>query len=278
MISICFCTNRPFLEKWESHKKGEGMETVANYKPKVEVVSDAEGLAYRVLEIFVGDATKAIKARGSFRVAISGGHTPKRFFELLYESPKAKALPWNKIQLFWVDERYVPPDSPWSNYKLAADTFLTKVPIPQKNIHRIPTEYSDFKVAAHCYEESIREVFGLEENQLPEFDLVVLGMGAEGHTGSLFPNSYAPFDKEDLACVVYVLDEKLNRITLTHPVLCAASHLTVLVSGQEKASILKEVLTSEPDEVRYPIHTLWPILDKVTWLVDSQAAKFLQLD
>jgi len=254
------------------------METVANYKPKIEVVSDPEGLAYRVLEIFVGDATKAIKARGSFRVAISGGHTPKRFFELLYESPKAKALLWDKIQLFWVDERYVPPDSPWSNYKLAADTFLTKVPIPQKNIHRIPTEYSDFKVAAHCYEESIREVFGLQENRLPEFDLVVLGMGAEGHTGSLLPNSYAPFDKEDLACVVYVLDEKLNRITLTHPVLCAASHLTILVSGQEKAGILKEVLTSEPDEVRYPIHTLWPILDKVTWLVDSQAAKFLQLD
>ncbi|MBA7649683.1 6-phosphogluconolactonase [subsurface metagenome] len=100
-------------------------------------------------------------------------------------------------------------------------------------------------------------------------------MGADGHTGSLFPNSYAPFDMDDLACVVYVLDEKLNRITLTHPVLCAASHLAVLVSGEEKANILKEVLTHEPDEVRYPIHTLWPILNKVTWLVDSKAAKFL---
>ena len=100
-------------------------------------------------------------------------------------------------------------------------------------------------------------------------------MGADGHTGSLFPNSFAAFDKENLACVVYVLDEKLNRITLTHPVLCAASRLAVLVSGQEKAHILKEVLTSEPDEVRFPIHTLWPVLNKVTWLVDSEAAKFL---
>ena len=90
-----------------------------------------------------------------------------------------------------------------------------------------------------------------------------------------YRGSYAPFDTHNIACVVYVLDEKLNRITLTHPVLCAASHLVVLVSGPEKADILKEVLTNEPDEVRYPIHTLWPALDKVTWLVDRDAAKYL---
>ncbi len=251
------------------------METAANRKANVEVVSDPERLAHRSTALFVDDAEKAIKAKGVFYVAISGGHTPKRFFELLGEAPKAKSLPWDKIQLFWVDERYVPPDSQWSNYKLAADTFLTKVPIPEENVHRIPTEYSDFKEATQAYEETIREVFGLQQNQLPGFDLIVLGMGIEGHTGSLFPNSYAPFDKEDLACVVYVLDETQNRITLTHPVLCAASHVVVLVSGEEKAGILKEVLTHEPDEVQYPIHTLWPILNKVTWLADSSAAKLL---
>ncbi|MDD5327834.1 MAG: 6-phosphogluconolactonase [Phycisphaerae bacterium] len=251
------------------------METTANYKPNVEVVSDPEGLAYRGATLFINSAEEAIKTKGVFYVAISGGHTPKRFFELLSEIPKAKALTWDKIQLFWVDERYVPPDSKWSNYKLAADTFLTKVALPKENVHRIPTEYNDFKTAARCYEETIRKVFGLQENQLPEFDLIVLGMGTEGHTGSLFPNSYAPFDTEDLACVVYALDEKLNRITLTHPVLRAASHVAVLVSGEEKAGILKEVLTREPDEVRYPIHTLWPILHKITWLVDSKAAKLL---
>jgi len=253
------------------------METTAKYKPNVEVVSDPEGLAQRSVALFVGDAEKAIKAKDVFYVAISGGHTPQRFFDLLGKVPKVKALPWDKIQLFWVDERYVPPDSQWSNYKLAADTFLAKIAIPKENVHRIPTEYSDFKAAAQCYEETIRKVFGLQENRVPVFDLIVLGMGAEGHTGSLFPNSYAPFDTRDIACVVYVLDEKLNRITLTHPVLCAASHLAVLVSGEEKADILKEVLTHEPDEVRYPIHTLWPILNKVTWLVDSKAAKHLSL-
>jgi 6-phosphogluconolactonase len=251
------------------------METTAKYKPNIEVVSDPETLAQRSVELFVTEAQKAIKAKDAFYVAISGGSTPRRFFEMLGEVPHAGSLPWDKIQLFWVDERYVQPDSQWSNYKLAADTFLDKVTIPGENIHRIPTEYDDFKAAASCYEQTIRDVFGLDENQTPQFDLVILGMGAEGHTGSLFPNSYAPFDTEDLACVVYVMDENLNRITLTHPVLRAASCLVVLVSGREKADILKEVLTSEPDEVQYPIHALWPILDKVTWLVDKEAAKSL---
>jgi 6-phosphogluconolactonase len=251
------------------------MKTTAKYKPNVEIAPDSEHLAQRNIELFVTEAQKGINEKESFYVAISGGHTPRRFFELLAELPQAKSLPWDKIQLFWVDERYVEPDSEWSNYKLAADTFLNKVSIPKENIHRIPTEYKDFKAAACCYEKTIREVFDLNENQIPTFDLIILGMGADGHTGSLFPNSYAPFDMEDLACVVYVMDGDVNRITLTHPVLRAASHLIVLVSGQEKAGILKEVLTSEPDEVRYPIHVLWPILDKVTWLVDKEAAKSL---
>ncbi|MHC4623118.1 MAG: 6-phosphogluconolactonase [Planctomycetota bacterium] len=252
------------------------METVAKYNPNLEVVSDPETLARRSVEIFVAAAEKAMEAKGAFYAAISGGHTPRRFFELLGELPLATNLPWDKTHLFWVDERCVPPDSPESNYKLAADTFLPKVPIPRQNIHRIPTEHSDFKVAARTYEQAIREAFALQEKQIPQFDLIILGMGVDGHTGSLFPNSFAPFDMDDLACVVYVLDNELNRITLTHPVLRAAARLVVLVSGEEKAAILKEVLTSEPDEVRYPIHVLWPILDKVTWLADSQAAKLLQ--
>jgi len=249
------------------------METTAKDGLNVEVSADAEALAHKGVELFVADALKAIKAKGVFYVAVSGGHTPKRFFELLGEAPQAKSLPWEKIHLFWVDERYVPPDSQWSNYKLAADTFLSKVAIPEWNVHRIPTEYGDFNIAARSYEQSIRQAFGLEKKQVPEFDLIILGMGVEGHTGSLFPNCYACFDTEDLACVVYLLDERPNRITLTHPVLCAASHVAVLVCGREKADILKKVLTGEPDEVRYPIHSLWPVLDKVTWLVDRDAAK-----
>ncbi|MBW8040721.1 MAG: 6-phosphogluconolactonase [Planctomycetes bacterium] len=251
------------------------MAIVTHYEPKLEVVSDAEHLAQKSVEFFIAEAQNAIKAKDVFYVAISGGHTPKRFFELLSDAPEAKSLPWDKIQLFWVDERYVPTDSQWSNYKLAADTFLPKVAIPDENVHRIPTEDSDFKLSAQLYEETIRDVFVLSKDQIPQFDLIVLGMGADGHTGSLFPDSFAPLDIEDLVCVVYFLDDKLNRITLTHPVLCAASHLVILVSGQEKAAILKKVMTSRPDDVSYPIHVLWPILNKVTWLIDKDAAKLL---
>jgi len=251
------------------------METTTRYEPNLEIASDPEHLAARSVEVFVDEAQNAIKAKDVFHVAISGGNTPRRFFELLSDVPKAKSLPWDKIHLFWVDERYVPPDSQWSNYKLAADTFLPKVSIPDENVHRIPTEFDDFNVASQQYEETIRRIFGLDQKQVPQFDLILLGMGVEGHTGSLFPDSYACLDTEDLVCVVYILDDKLNRITLTHPVLRAASRLAVLVSGEEKAAILKEVLTSKPDDVRYPIHVLWPILNKVTWLIDKNAAKLL---
>jgi 6-phosphogluconolactonase len=255
---------------------GEIMSTITKYKSNIEIISDAEALAHKTVAIFVSDAEKAIEAKDVFRVAISGGHSPKRFFELLAETQDSQSLPWEKIHLFWVDERYVSPDSQWSNYKLAVDSFLAKVAIPEENIHRIPTEYDDFQEAAHNYEQTVREVFDLRADQLLIFDQIVLGMGLDGHVGSLFPNSYAPFDTEDLACVVYVLDKKLNRITLTHPVLRAAAHLLVMVSGKEKADILKVIMTSEPDEVQYPIHTLWPVLDKVTWLIDNDAAKLLE--
>jgi 6-phosphogluconolactonase len=249
------------------------METTAKFRPNVEVAADAEDLARRAVRLFVSAARQALESKGVFYTALSGGHTPQRAFELLGASPVAKSLPWQHVQVFWVDERYVPSDSAYSNYRLAAEAFLDRVPIPPDNIHRIPTEYDDINRAAQAYEAAIRDVFGLEGNTIPQFDLMVLGMGTDGHTGSLLPNSYAPFDTDALVSVVYALGEKLSRITLTGPVLRAASRLAVLVSGPEKAQILKEVLTSEPDEVRYPIHVLWPVLDRIVWLVDRDAAQ-----
>ncbi len=248
------------------------METTAKYRPNIQIVSDVEDLASRTVNLFVSCAREALESRGAFNVALSGGQTPRRAFEKLAASPAAQALLWQHIHVFWVDERYVPVDSPHSNYRLAADAFLRKVPIPPDNIHRIPTEYEDISTAARSYETILRNAFALEEGRIPEFDLIVLGMGADGHTASLLPNSFAPFDTDDLACAVYVMDGRLNRITLTHPVLHAANRLVVLVSGAEKAETLREVLTGEPDEVRYPIHILWPVLDKVIWLVDRDAA------
>lgn len=249
------------------------MGTTAKYKPNVEISPDAEIAAQSSVRVFVDDAQKAIAERGVFYVALSGGHTPRRFFELLGESPEAVSLPWDKIQLFWVDERYVPPDSEWSNYNLAAETFLDKVAIPEENIHRIPTEYGDFKTAASAYEQTIRKIFGIDLGKVPAFDLMVLGMGVDGHIGSLFPDSYASFDTTDLVSVVYLMNDKHDRITLTHPVMLAASHLAVLICGREKSDILKKVFTTDPEDVRYPAHILWPALDKVTWLLDADAAK-----
>jgi len=257
-----------------------GMSRVLQKKPNVQIVPDAGSLARRCLDHFIATANQSIKNKNVFYTAVSGGHTPSAFFRLLGSDPAAQMLDWDKIHLFWVDERYVPHDSPMSNYKLAADTFLTKVPIPNENIHPILTCFDDSAEAAKQYEKTIRSVFCLKPGQFPVFDLVILGMGADGHTGSLFPNSCACFDTTDLACVVYLLDQKIpdqtvTRITLTHPVLCAAAKIVVLVSGEEKARILKEVLKGPPDEIRYPIHTLWPVLDKVVWLADASAAKLL---
>ena len=245
------------------------------YEPKIEILSNPAVLAQKCVEIFVTEVKNALEIKESFFVALSGGNTPKLFFELLGTLSQSKYLPWNRIHLFWVDERYVPIVSPQSNYKMAADTFLTKVAVPQENIHRIPTEFDDMSESVRKYEEIIKTVFKLEPGQKPQFDLILLGMGSDGHTASLFPNSYASFDIDDLACVVYHMDDKLNRITLTSSVLREAKHIIVMVQGNEKAGVLKEILTIEPDEIRYPIHLLWSVLNKVTWLVDKEAAAYL---
>ncbi len=257
------------------------MSRVKQQKPNVKVVGDADAVARECLSIFFAAAEQAVKTKGVFHTAISGGHTPVKFFGLLGSQAEVKNLPWEKTHVFWVDERYVPHDSPHSNCKLAYDTFLTKVPIPKGNIHPVPTDYEDSGLARKKYEEIIRSVFNIKPGQLPAFDIVILGMGADGHTGSMFPGSYASFDTTDIACAVYLLDQgnmpdkPITRITLTHPVICAASRIVMLVAGDEKAQILKEVLTSPPDDVRYPVHTLWPALEKITWLVDTPAAKLL---
>jgi len=251
------------------------MKALNSDKIRIVDVKDAEELAQKALELFADSAQKAISDKNVFHVAISGGKTPRRFYELLGRDRLSLNLPWDRIKLFWVDERCVRPGSPDSNYKVAGDTFLSKVPIPPQNVHRIIGESADYNQAVDEYTRILREVFSLEPGRFPEFDLMILGMGPDGHIGSLLPNSYALFDTDDLVAVVYQMEGGLNRITLTHPVMCAAQQLVVMISGEEKAAIVRDVLLGGPDEVKYPVHTLWPILDKVTWLIDSQAAKLL---
>jgi 6-phosphogluconolactonase len=249
---------------------------VAKYnKPNIVRVNAAENIALSALEGFAEASERAIADKGVFYVAISGGNTPERFFELLGETETGKHIQWDKVQVFWVDERCVEPDADASNYAMAANTFLDKVDIPHGNVHRVSGEVKDYSVAVAEYEETIRKVFGLAPGEFPSFDLMILGMGDDGHIGSLFPNSYAHFDTQDIVTAVYLMSGDFNRITLTHPVICAAKQLFVLVSGEKKAAILKEVFEAEPDEVRYPVHSLWPILEKVKWIIDDDAGKLL---
>ena len=251
------------------------METIDNIKPNITIVGSSEDLAVAALNVFVEYASKSIDSKGSFNVAISGGQTPERFFELLGMEENARVVEWEKVQLFWVDERCVRPEEEGSNYGLAFRTFLNKVSIPEANVHRVIGESSDYAEAVRLYDETIRRVFKLKPGQLPEFDLIVLGMGVDGHIGSLMPNSYALFDTSDLVSAVYLLDDKYNRITLTHPVICAASHLVVLISGSGKAEIIRKVVQGPYDVVKYPVHILGSILDKVSWLIDEDAGRYL---
>jgi 6-phosphogluconolactonase len=251
------------------------MKITNNSKINVVDVKDPHELAAKALDIFAESAKQAIDGKDVFHVAISGGKTPRRFYELLGTTADGSSLPWDKTELFWVDERCVAPQSQDSNYRLANETFLKKVPISPKNVHRIMGESGNYNQAVEDYDRALRENFNLSPGQFPQFDLMVLGMGPDGHIGSLLPNSYALFDTDDLVTVVYQMEGGLSRITLTHPVICAAKQLIVMVSGPEKASILHDVLLGRPDEVKYPVHTLWPILDKVVWIIDSDAAKLL---
>ena len=251
------------------------METAKEAMPRILHVEDPEELACRAVELFDTHASHAIRQRGRFCLAISGGHTPERFFEMLSDPVSGPGLAWDRVQVFWVDERCVPPEADASNYGLAMTTFLSKVPIPAQNVHRIAGEQSCLEEAVQAYEDALRSVFNLGPCEVPQFDLIVLGMCPDGHIGSLYPNTYALIDNADLVSAVYLMDGDYNRITLTSPVLCAARHLMILVAGAEKAPILRDVLHSEPDEIRYPVHALWPILDRITWVVDAQAARLL---
>ncbi len=243
----------------------------------IKKLTDPDALAHEALNIFVDNANKCVKAKGVFYVAISGGHTPEKFYEFVADYSQNHDFPWDKTQVFWVDERFVPPEADASNYGLAANAFLQKVPIPADNVHRMSGEAPNYNVAVSEYERVLKNTFQLGQGEVPHFDLMYLGMGSDGHVGSLLPGSYAAMDADDLVTAVYLMDNNYSRITLTAPVICAARKIVVLVSGSEKAQIVKDVLTGEPDEVKYPVHCLWPKLDKVIWLLDEDAASLLEV-
>jgi 6-phosphogluconolactonase len=220
---------------------------------------------HRVAEAAVGD-------RGRFSVALSGGNTPRGVYSLLAE--EHKELPWDKVHIFFGDERHVPPDDPDSNFRMASESLLTRVPIPEKNIHRILAEM-DAIPAAQNYEAQLREFFHLATSEWPRFDLVLLGLGDDGHTASLFPGTAALNESSRTVAANWVEKLQTFRITLTFPVLNHAADVVFLVSGESKAEIVSEVL--RPGEKKYPSQGVQPENGRLLWLMDHDAARLLQV-
>ncbi len=220
---------------------------------------------------FVTRSHAAVAARGKFAVALSGGHTPAAMFDLLAGPDFADLVAWENAHVFWGDERCVPPDDSASNYCMAHERLLSKVPVPQANVHRIRGEL-DPHAAAVLYREELQTFFGGPT----AFDLTYLGLGPEGHTASLFPGSPA-LDETELTCVAtHVADAAVSpwRVTLTFPALNASRAVVFLVEGVEKAGIVAQVLEGERDVHRFPAQGIAP-RGTLLWLLDGAAASRL---
>jgi 6-phosphogluconolactonase len=219
-------------------------------------------------------ATDAVAQRGSFTIALSGGSTPKNLYTLIAAN-SSPSLPWEKVFFFWGDERHVPPEDPDSNYRMAQETILSKIPIPPANIFRISGENPDASAAAEAYEQTLRKFFAVAPGEFPRFDLILLGMGPDGHTASLFPETAALQEKSRLVVANWVEKMKTSRITLTLPVLNAARRVAFLVSGADKAAVLHEVLEGNAPGEKYPSKLVRPSQGKLIWFVDRAAASEL---
>jgi 6-phosphogluconolactonase len=238
---------------------------------EIRIVADNASLFQAAAEEFVSQATRAVAAHNRFTVALSGGSTPRGLFSLLatkYRDP----LPWDKMFFFWSDERHVPPDNPESNYRMAYEAMLSKVPVPSKNVFRVPAENPDANRAAETYEQTVREFFGLPAGTFPPFDLILLGMGPDGHTASLFPDSSAVREKQRLIVANWVEKFKTDRITFTAPLINRAEVVMFLIAGADKASALREVLEGTEPPHLYPSKLIHPVNGRLIWLLDKAAA------
>jgi 6-phosphogluconolactonase len=244
--------------------------------PIVRRVAEEQAL-YRLAAVeFARIAAHAVAKRGRFAVALSGGTTPAGLYGVLASDAKLRdAVPWDRAQVFWGDERQVPPEHPDSNYRLARDVLLSKVSVPEVNVHRIPGDLPDASQAAQRYEHDMRASLGLGEGELPRFDLVLLGLGADGHTASLFPGTEALQEKHRAATANWVDTLRSWRITLTVPAINRARAVMFLVSGEDKAEAVKSVLEKPRNSETLPARLVRPRSGTVLWFMDPAAAKLL---
>ncbi len=245
--------------------------------PEIEVFANAAEVARAAARLFVDYAWQSIAKYSQFMVALSGGNTPKQMFALLASDEFRGQVDWGKVHVFWSDERAVPPDNAESNYGMARRELLIRVPIPDSNVHRMEGEKANIGRAANEYEETLRKYLDLDDRGFPRFHLIFLGMGADGHTASLFPGTRTMRQTSRWVSTPTVTKLNMRRMTLTLPVLDAALRVVFLVVGSEKAEILRAVLEGKSDPP-YPAQLVQPRDRGMKFfLVDKAAAAKLAL-
>jgi 6-phosphogluconolactonase len=243
----------------------------------IEVLANATDLFHAAAEEFIRAARTAIGAQGRFTVALSGGSTPKALYSLL--AANYADFAWNRVFLFFGDERHVPPTDPESNYRMVQESLLTKITIPAENVFRVPGENPDAAAAAAEYEAQLRRFFGLRSQvrpgdrggEFPRFDLILLGMGPDGHTASLFPDSPALDEASRLVVANWVAKFNTHRITFSFPVLNHAAEVMFMASGADKADMVHQVLEAK-NTPPLPSQRVQPSDGRLLWMVDEAAA------
>lgn len=259
---------------FDARKEKESYMRIGNCE--IMVLEDAAALSFKAAEILVRCISETLSREEQFSIALSGGSTPKTLFSLLVEDDSFRNdIPWEKIHFFWGDERHVPPQDEQSNYRMANETMLAKAHVRTENIHRMQTEQSDAGKVAQDYEQELQNFFHLTADQLPVFDFNLLGIGPDGHTASLFPGTKALYEKKRRVVTNWVEKFQTNRFTMTAPVLNNADTIVFLVSGQEKAEILQQILEGDHQPDLLPAQLIRPTHGKLIWLVDRAAASRL---
>ena len=239
----------------------------------VRTFADVETLSEAAAHEFVHCARETLAARGRFTVALSGGSTPKRLYHLLTIEPFGSQVDWQRVEIFWGDERCVPPDHPDSNYRMAREAMLVHLPIPTEHVHRIEAERADRDAAARDYQAILARALGVnEDGEPPALDLILLGMGPDGHTASLFPHTQALDETTRWVVANHVPQLNTDRLTLTRPILNRAHEVLFLVAGADKAERLVEVLTGPAEPKRLPSQSIQPCDGQLLWFVASDAA------
>jgi 6-phosphogluconolactonase len=248
-------------------------------RTEIRCLADEEAVSRAGADLFGQLARRAVECRGRFMVALSGGSTPRRMFHHLAGDSFRDKVPWQQIEFLWGDERAVPPDHPDSNYRMAREAMLAKVPVPAERVHRMPADSGDLELAALEYEATIARLFGISpDGQPPALDLVLLGMGTDGHTASLFPHTQA-LEPGDRWVVPNLIPElETHRLTLTAEIINHAACVLFLVKGADKAQRLAEVLEGPSDPDRLPSQLIRPSPGRLIWLVDRAAAANLRDD